>query len=509
MKDKKEQEALFWCTLLKPIIFDELPNGSKTKFLEELSEKEHVMPDGKIKKASLSTLKRKVKKYKEKGFKGLERKKRSDIGKIRVVPEEVIQTAIEIKKDQPYRSEYVINDLLQDRYNLNIKRSTLYRHLKIAGATKMKLGLSKKKVRKRWTRNHTHSLWVGDFAYGPSVLEGQEWKKTYLSAFIDCHSRYAVSARYYFRQSYDVLVDTLLRAWNIHGMSKQLYLDNGKVYHANGLKKACFDMGIDLLHRPVRDPASGGLIEKFILSVQNGFESEVRASHPMTLEQLNTSFNAWLEMAYHKRIHSETAETPEQRYAQGLIAIVRVDVQKIINFFMARCNRFVDPNYSDVRVNNNYYRVNPSLRGDKVQVLTNPFDNDQNVLIYSEDETFLGEGILYKREYGEPLEEYKSEKAKHDYLGYLVSKHQKQLDKSIDYRQLDTKKWSFNLFVQTLARYLGRKGGISAFNSNEHEELWKVWQHSKFNEAIVVKAWQETYPKNFKQFIAHINNILT
>ena len=47
-----------------------------------------------------------------------------------------------------------------------------------------------------------------------------------------------------------------LRGWNIHGASLQLHVDNGKVYHANQLKKVCFELGIDLIHRPVRDPAA-------------------------------------------------------------------------------------------------------------------------------------------------------------------------------------------------------------------------------------------------------------
>jgi hypothetical protein len=33
---------------------------------------------------------------------------------------------------------------------------------------------------------------------------------THLSAFIDCHSRYVVEARYYLRQNLDILIDSLL-----------------------------------------------------------------------------------------------------------------------------------------------------------------------------------------------------------------------------------------------------------------------------------------------------------
>ena len=35
--------------------------------------------------------------------------------------------------------------------------------------------------------------------------------KTHLSAWIDCHSRYIVEARYYVRENLDILMDSLLR----------------------------------------------------------------------------------------------------------------------------------------------------------------------------------------------------------------------------------------------------------------------------------------------------------
>ena len=112
-------------------------------------------------------------------------------------------------------------------------------------------------MRKRWTRNHTHDLWVGDFEEGPYVLEQQDVVPTHLSAFIDCHSRYVVEARYYFRQNLDILIDSWIRALSIHGAPVELYVDNAKVYHSIGLKAACHRLNIRLLHRPPRDPRAG------------------------------------------------------------------------------------------------------------------------------------------------------------------------------------------------------------------------------------------------------------
>lgn len=116
--------------------------------------------------------------------------------------------------------------------------------------------------------------------------------KTHLSAWIDCHSRYIVGARYYVRESLDILVDSLLRAWGQHGASHELYVDNAKIYHAKALTLACTALNIRLLHRPPRDPPAGGLIERFFRTVQEQLEAEVRAAALLTLDEPNRALAA-------------------------------------------------------------------------------------------------------------------------------------------------------------------------------------------------------------------------
>ena len=158
MNQKDEKWAIFWCDLLSPIIFGEIEKEATLKFLIKTAQTEVVFPNGEVKKPSLSTLKRKLKKYRKSGFKALARKRRADIGKTRKVAAEIMEKAIELKKDQPSRSPRIINDFLNELYDTTICPSTLYFHLKNAGATKLKLGLTNLKVRKRWTMEHTHDL---------------------------------------------------------------------------------------------------------------------------------------------------------------------------------------------------------------------------------------------------------------------------------------------------------------------------------------------------------------
>lgn len=198
MRSKDEGWALFWCELLHPVIFEEIEEAEVNRYLKSLCETEYLFPDGSRKKPTLSTLRRKLNQYRQGGFNSLARKIRSHRGEVKSVPKEIINKAVELKKEQPLRSDDTINRFLKVYYDKTIPKSTLYRHLclcvsarrqvKLAGATKIKLGITRKKVRKRWSRDHTHELWVGDFEEGPYILFGDEVLLTYLCLFIDCHS---------------------------------------------------------------------------------------------------------------------------------------------------------------------------------------------------------------------------------------------------------------------------------------------------------------------------------
>lgn len=501
MDKKQEKWAIFWCDLLSPVIYEEIEPELTNLFLKSKADEQIQFPDGRIDKPSLSTLRRKFNRYRQGGFDALARKNRNDRKKPRNTSVEVINTAIELKKEQPRRSPGAINRFLEEMYGVTVPRSTLYRHLKQAGATRIKLGAVQKKVRKRWTRNHTHDLWVGDFENGSYVMNRTDVVPTYLSGFIDCHSRFVVEARYYFRENLDVLIDSLIRAFSTHGAPKQLYVDNAKIYHANGLKAACHRLNIQLLHRPPRDPPPGGLIERFFQTAQDQFEAEIRAGDLLFLAKLNRLLSAWLAVGYHKEKHSETRQPPEQRYQNGLTIIRQVDMRRAIESFMQSIPRTVNKTFSDVQLNRRFYRVDPKLRGDRVQVKFDPFSNLTDVHIYSFSDEYLGRGILHDRSIGIPsAPEPKRAKPKHSYTDLLLRRHKQTLAEKtggIDYRKVVSKRdWPFHAFAKTVAQMMGKKAGLADLSGGELESLKKVYNQSlRINRHFVKTAFEKAqYP---------------
>jgi transposase InsO family protein len=495
--------------LLRPILFGEVAGKDLARTLRDIADQEVTFPDGTRRKPPLSTLKRKWKLYQKAGFDALARRPRNDRGRSRKHKPEIIQRAVDLKKDQPLRSDDAINQFLKDQFKKTIPKSTLYRYLKAKGATRLKLGISKTKVRCRWTREETNALWLGDFEHGPYVTdhtaEANQARPvpTRLSAFIDCHSRYIVSARYYYFENFDVLIDTLLRAWQIHGASRELYVDNGKVYHATALQSACYRLNIKLLHRPPREPQPGGLIERFFHTLQTQFEAEVRAGDLLTLEKLNRSFSAWLETRYHERTHSETGQSPRRRYEQGEKFQRQVDIQKAIELFMTRLPRTVHRTHCDVQVEKRYFLVTDlGLRGDQVEVRFDPYAPLDRVLLYSKEGVYLGKALRYERERGaHPQTSLPTAptKPKHDYLELLTRQHDEQLAQraqGIDYRRaMEPRTWPFSEFVKTLAELLARTGGAAAFNADELEFLSQLTRGLEIDELLLRQACAQAVEK--------------
>ena len=501
MDKEQEKWAIFWCDLLSPVIYGEIEAELTNRFLKQVARKKIRFPDGKIGKPSLSTLRRKLNRYRNGGFDALARKRRSDRGKPRNIAAEIIAKAIELKKEQPLRSPNTINRLLEEIYGRSVPRSTLYRHLKQANATRLKLGVLRKKIRKRFTRNHTHDLWIGDFEDGPYVVQNGQVVPTYLSAFIDCHSRYVVEARYYFRQNLDVLIDSLIRALAKHGAPLQLYVDRAKVYLANALQAACYRLNIKLLHRPPRDPPPGGLIERLLQTIQIQLEAEVRAGDLLTLHQLNRYLSAWLAVSYHKTVHSETKQPPEQRYQKGLTVIRQVDMSKLIESFMQSVDRTVHKTFADVQLNKRFYRVDQKLRGDRVQVKYDPFASWDTVQIYSLSGHYLGIGTLYDRKVHIPDGPQQTpNKPKHSYTDLLLRQHKQMLTEQtagIDYRKIvDRRPWPFHEFAKTVAQLMGKKSGLAEFSAGELESLKKVYnQSTAINPNMLKQAFEKAlYP---------------
>ncbi len=522
MNDRNDQEwAVFWCTVLGPLLLKREIEPPRERSFRELSGQEFLCPDGALRKFSARTLRRKYKRIVKDGVLALKRKPRSDRGKVRKKRESVLNRALELKRNQPLRSDRVINEILKAECQGPIPRSTLYRHLKLHDATRALLGYKEVKVRCRWTRDHSNALWVGDFEHGPTVLVNDHPRSTRLSAWIDCHSRFIVDARYYLNENLDVLIDSLLRAWGRCGASRELYVDNAKVYHSKALRLACTQLNIQLLHRPPRDPPAGGLIERFFHTVQSQLEPEVRAQDALlTLDVLNGHLQSWLRVSYHQQPNTETKVAPQKRYEQATKFTRLVSLHDITDIFAIREERTIDPDFLDVRINNTRYAVEPALGKRKVIVRYDPFSDLREVEIFSLEGRYLGVGRRHERgprDDAHPVPKSQP-KAGPDYLNALkvldTEATRQEVASGIDYRTAQKRSvWSVSSFAAKLAKLLGRKGAVSSFNAAELKVLnATLHRFPELNEASLEEAFARCDPgtaPTITEVLSHLQSLLS
>ena len=513
--------AAFRTALISPLLTGEISSGQRAAYMRKVAAEERLLPNGKRARVSVRTLWRWYQKMRNDGFQGIVKQPRSDRGQARSSLRVRVERAVELKREQPLRSDRVINQILQSEFGVGIPKSTLYRHLRMHGATRRQMGVAKEKVRCRWTRDRPNALWQGDFEHGPTVLDDGKATQTRLSAWMDCYSRYVVAGRYYLSENTGCLVDSLLRAWGSHGSSDEIYADNGKVYHSHALEVACGQLQIRKLHRPPREPEPGGLIERFFRTVQSQFEAEVRACQTLSLTELNRLFVAWLQVGYHQQVHRETQQTPHERYFTEHRIQRPVKLDAVLPIFYCRQDRTVDSTFSDVVLKNTFYQVDPKLRGLRVQVYFDPFLNDagipDRVELWSKQGVYLGVGRRYARQRGahqQPTVPPPTKLEESTYFKTLLQgwerRQQAARQDGVDFHTaMSHGRLTSAGLCHTVAQLLGRKGGLSGLNPEEIAALQRLHQTCpNVQQTHVRSAFERATPASFASMLWELQRLL-
>ncbi|HEY3366480.1 MAG TPA: hypothetical protein VGK74_15610 [Symbiobacteriaceae bacterium] len=129
------------------------PRGERGAFLREQSRRHRF---------SVSTLKRYCRPYREQELDGLKAKQgRSDKGKARTIPPEVLQQAVALREADPARSTFHVLTILEQMYpdqKGTIKRSTLARHFQQLGKTRQALRKEPKASYRHFRKRHRNDL---------------------------------------------------------------------------------------------------------------------------------------------------------------------------------------------------------------------------------------------------------------------------------------------------------------------------------------------------------------
>jgi putative transposase len=237
----------------------------------------------------------------------------------------------------------------------------------------------------RFEAGEANEMWTGDALHGRRI----GGRKTYLFAFIDDHSRLITGYRWGFAEDTVRLAAALRPALAARGVPRNVYVDNGSAYVDAWLLRACSHLGIRLTHSTPGRPQGRGKIERLFRTVNEQFLVEVPdtsqedltaqgASQAAALLELNGKFQAWVETVYHTRVHTETEQSPAQRWQDAWERTgtrprmpVPADLAEAFRWSQFRT---VQRKTATVSLYSNTYQVDAALIGRRVELVFDPFD---------------------------------------------------------------------------------------------------------------------------------------
>lgn len=380
--DRRMKTALFRYGVIARLVSRRPKSREEAQALkEQVLSTTWEYPDGTVKYVPDSTVRHWVRKYRKQGFDGLFDDFRNDKGASKAIPEEILNRAVELRKESPNRSVRKILRLLHAAGVdiSNVKERTLARQLLKRKATRK---LLKKGVGsyRRWEQLYVNDMWQSDVTHGIYLRDPNnpaKAKKTKLIAFLDDASRLITHSEFYWDEKIPSLLNCFGKALILRGRPVGLLMDNGSNYRSLALETMCAELGIERLYCRPRAPQGKGKIERFFRTVQEDFFNEAYKAGIDSLEELNTLFQAWLKAEYHEKEHSELKMTPIERWRQDFDKISIVTPDEVRNALMLRESRTVHLQTATVSVDGRTYQASADLAGQTVEVRWNPTNPEQ------------------------------------------------------------------------------------------------------------------------------------
>jgi len=379
-RERSHAVGLFRYQLICPALDAGLSTKARGRLVREIASRQHTDPFGTRVRYSRDTLDRWIRRYRAGGFEELIPTTRAGTPRTDTA---TLELAASLKRENPARTVAQVQRILRASAGWAPSESTLLRHfhrLELIGPA----AGDAPTVFGRFEAENPNDRWTGDALHGPRI----GGRKTYLFAFLDDHSRLITGYRFGFSEDTVRLGVALEPALAARGVPGSVYVDNGSAFVDAWLLRACAKLGIRLVHSTPHRPQGRGKIERFFRTVREQFLVEVADTtaedltaagldHRTALLELNRLLTGWIEVEYHRRVHSETGQSPLDRWESGWSRLGRTPAMPtaadLTEAFLWSEYRTVTKT-ATVSLHGNTYQVDHALVGRKVELVFSPFD---------------------------------------------------------------------------------------------------------------------------------------
>jgi putative transposase len=356
--------GLFRYALIREAADPALTTKQRGRLVRALAQAEHQGPFGQPVRPSRATIDRWIRDWRRGGFEALTPPPRRVSPR---TPAQVLDLAVALKREVPERTAAQVAAILRANAGWAPDERTLQRHF-VRLELRTRPNGQPPKAFGRFEADAPNVRWTGDALHGPTV----DGRKAILCAFIDDHARLLTGYRWARREDTVRLEAALRGGLAARGVPGSIYVDNGSAFVDKQLLRACASLGIRLVHSRPGEPAGRGKIERFFRTVRDQFLVEIGTGRELAdLVELNRLFTAWVETVYHRREHSETHQTPWDRWS--VITPPLPTPAQLREAFLWSEWRTVTKT-ATVGLHGNTYEVDTALVGRKVELVFDPFD---------------------------------------------------------------------------------------------------------------------------------------
>jgi len=337
-RETKIQTSLERFEMIAPLLDDGLCAAEKRRIRLEILEKHGI---------SERQLRRYLASYRKDGLKGLEPAGRANAGTFKAIPADILETAMQCRRELPERSVRNIVTILEKEGHIEkgaVSRSTLSHNLLALGhSTKQLRHDTGTKATRRFVRVGRNTLWQSDVKFGLHVPDDNgKSRRTYLASFIDDCTRVVTHSEWYFNHRVPVLEDCFRKGLLKFGKPDSVYVDNGAEFVSRWMRIGCARLGIRHLRTKPYSAESKGKIERFNLTVEE-FLREASLMKIESLSHLNSVYRAWLDEGYQHGEHKGIGNyTPMQAFQKDEKRIRFATPEECYDAFLHEETRTVD-----------------------------------------------------------------------------------------------------------------------------------------------------------------------
>ncbi len=227
-EEYRQRVALFRYGVIADLLHAPPDAGSLAARIHAKTEQSYVIPYSSRTRIGKATVYGWLQQHQQGGFDALMPKRRSDRGRARRMPVELIEALLEHKRDHPKSSVREVIAAVREAERLGAEvpmpASTVHRLFEREGL--MQAVAPVPQDRRRFAYRYAGELWMSDVMHGPAVIHhGRRRQKTYLIAFIDDATRVLPYAAFDFSENTAAFQQVMKQAMIRRGLPQRLYVE--------------------------------------------------------------------------------------------------------------------------------------------------------------------------------------------------------------------------------------------------------------------------------------------